>query len=600
MTKTRGLKILITLLLIAFVATTFSFLAIKIYNKDKQSKDLVTQAWGGSGTESDPYLICSTSDLDTLSRDVANGTPYYGKYFQLEADLDYYGKNFIPIGAKIENGVYKGFKAFSGYFDGNGHMVSNINVSVTLPNAGSVCLGFFACIGYEDEYYAENNTNTYQTLQRDVTVKNLMIYNMSINSTKSQGTNPYVFIGGIAGASYTFTQKITHSSGSYDSTKQIYNIYYSTNILSCVVEDFSVNSSVVADVGGLIGAEITSQSSISGLGFQKLTIGGCIVNDMSVSNAGGLCAVISPTFGNIGMGGWDETQFEQSGYFGYYHSIQRCYTNNKTLVTIYRKVNPGWSDCIIGNDPHPNYTYNGENEYVYRIYNDYPSVYYFDSYDAYDWLVDYEHFDNKGVAYPRCFLIDLNLTATNGKISAKYDKYYYDTTNLENSTEYETSFQLKVKKCAKITINKETLTIEHTDGTIIKFDAKADEGYEFVEWVGDINSGYQAVFKDPNQELQITFEAVVGTDKTTASTYTVDAGASFTVQLTKTQCKFTFTQAGESSTTTVTYKVTSIIKYASGFKYGTSTSDRSYTVSVSENTNFSVILTLKSYSIVFE
>ena len=53
---------------------------------------------GGSGTETDPYIISTTDHFDQLAADVNNGNNYENVYFKLMADLDYTNKTFTPVG----------------------------------------------------------------------------------------------------------------------------------------------------------------------------------------------------------------------------------------------------------------------------------------------------------------------------------------------------------------------------------------------------------------------------------------------------------------------------------------------------------------------
>ena len=88
-------------------------------------------AWGGSGTQGDPYQIKTIDDLNTLATNVNNGNDYSGVYFKLTANLDYSGEtltdgsNFTPIGYGDRlDGV-----PFAGTFDGQGNVISGINYS---------------------------------------------------------------------------------------------------------------------------------------------------------------------------------------------------------------------------------------------------------------------------------------------------------------------------------------------------------------------------------------------------------------------------------------------------------------------------------------
>ena len=70
-------------------------------------------AWSGSGTSSDPYLITSEADWNTLATNVNAGNSYSGKYFKLTAD--------IP---SVSEMVGTSSNKFSGTFNGDGHTLT--------------------------------------------------------------------------------------------------------------------------------------------------------------------------------------------------------------------------------------------------------------------------------------------------------------------------------------------------------------------------------------------------------------------------------------------------------------------------------------------
>ena len=92
---------------------------------------------GGSGTETDPYLIATTDHMDALASQVNGGNSFSGTYFLMTADLDYSEKSYTPIG----NG-YNLYNRFCGHFDGGGHTISN----VTLSGSGYY-YGIFGVVG---------------------------------------------------------------------------------------------------------------------------------------------------------------------------------------------------------------------------------------------------------------------------------------------------------------------------------------------------------------------------------------------------------------------------------------------------------------------
>ncbi len=89
---------------------------------------MAAQAWTGSGTQSDPYKIATEADLEQLCNDVNSAAPqdYDGHYFVLSNDITL-TKQWTPIGTKT---------AFKGFFDGQNHCVSNVQVDSQEKYAG--------------------------------------------------------------------------------------------------------------------------------------------------------------------------------------------------------------------------------------------------------------------------------------------------------------------------------------------------------------------------------------------------------------------------------------------------------------------------------
>ena len=88
---------------------------------------------GGGNTAEDPYLIRNVNDLKLLAKNVngdetANsGTTYERTYFKLTADIDLKNEpNWTPIGTML---VEEG-RPFQGTFDGGGHQIANLTITV--------------------------------------------------------------------------------------------------------------------------------------------------------------------------------------------------------------------------------------------------------------------------------------------------------------------------------------------------------------------------------------------------------------------------------------------------------------------------------------
>ncbi len=90
--------------------------------------NFTTIPFEGSGTETDPYIIATTDDMAALATLVIGGNQYSGTHFLMTADLDYSEKDYTPIGNTIN--------PFSGFFDGNGHTISNVTLSSESGSTG--------------------------------------------------------------------------------------------------------------------------------------------------------------------------------------------------------------------------------------------------------------------------------------------------------------------------------------------------------------------------------------------------------------------------------------------------------------------------------
>ncbi|MBQ3124593.1 MAG: hypothetical protein IJC09_04135, partial [Clostridia bacterium] len=110
----------------------------------------IDSTWEGEGTEESPYLITSAAELaglaktvydaiSTTSGAVDTGTTgmsnmYSGTYFKLTTDINLNNKEWTPIG--------RFGMRFNGNFDGNGHIVKNLNITTT-----HYAMGLFGATG---------------------------------------------------------------------------------------------------------------------------------------------------------------------------------------------------------------------------------------------------------------------------------------------------------------------------------------------------------------------------------------------------------------------------------------------------------------------
>lgn len=110
-----------------------------------EDDELISYRFKGSGTESDPFLIQNEYELECLAHHVNNEVTYtltdlssesnvfnYNEaHYLLTNDIELTDKH-TPIGVKISSAE----TAFSGFFDGGGHTVSNLTIDGGKPQSG--------------------------------------------------------------------------------------------------------------------------------------------------------------------------------------------------------------------------------------------------------------------------------------------------------------------------------------------------------------------------------------------------------------------------------------------------------------------------------
>ena len=107
-------------------------------------------------------IINTYEELKTFRDSVNNGTNSY-QTVKLGADIDMNGDDWTPIGFNNGNGT---IKTFSGTFNGQGHVISNMKINIT--DTDNIYLGLF---GYSQNYINNlilvnpiiyNSTNNFQ------------------------------------------------------------------------------------------------------------------------------------------------------------------------------------------------------------------------------------------------------------------------------------------------------------------------------------------------------------------------------------------------------------------------------------------------------
>ena len=238
---------------------------------------------GGSGTESDPYLISTPEHLIYFNEEVTiKKIDTTGVYYQLTDDIDFSGYdtdsddtngNFSPIGYSKSFGDRNYFK---GTFDGNGHTISNIEI--ILPNQDYV--GFF---GYIDS----------------ATIQNLGLENIRVEGSG--------YVGGLVGHHYKGSVAQSYATGSVKGNRDCIGglAGYSSGTITQSYATGEVSGH--ANVGGLLGYQ-SSGTVDESYSTGKVTGRG--------AHIGGLVGYAGNTL-NTTHSYWDvESSGRSSSYFG--------------------------------------------------------------------------------------------------------------------------------------------------------------------------------------------------------------------------------------------------------------------------------------------
>lgn len=279
---------------------------------------------GGTGTESDPYLIATEEQLAKLSADVAGAlgvtaNTYFGKWFKLTSDLDLSAHRWNPIGQHRwaisvdnpddENGDTIA-NHFEGNFDGNGKTIRGIYVD---EKEDGFAGGLFGCVAINSS--GEHN----DIVIRDLTIKDAKLYGNG-NGLKNgyNGILAATFMG--SDLKGRITVKNVHVSGLID-------------ITDADKVDVHDGESWGCYMAGGMGADINYVDFID-----------CSVDYLDLkgkcTNSGGFVAIsTTSTYTDCSARGTIEGQWAMGGFVGYaaaagtYNKFTRCVANVDVTAT---------------------------------------------------------------------------------------------------------------------------------------------------------------------------------------------------------------------------------------------------------------------------
>jgi hypothetical protein len=287
---------------------------------------------GGTGTQSDPYLIVGARQLKKLVDDVYEGNNYQGSCFKLTADIQVTADEWRPIGTSIY---------FRGVFDGDGHTISGI-----LKSANYLTFGFFGMIdgatvsnitiaaAVKNEYsstenscytggltgYAVNSHIQNCKVSGPVTggtgkedcitggvvgfiIRNSTIRDCNVSGTVTEGSATSIRTGGVLGAAWTF--------GSNETPSQ--NTESFLSVSNCTVSGSVIGSDQTGGIAGytllinITNCTVSASGSITGrVGYATGGLVGLNRGKIHTSlNAGSITSFGNYTGGLVGYNGID-------------------------------------------------------------------------------------------------------------------------------------------------------------------------------------------------------------------------------------------------------------------------------------------------------
>lgn len=262
---------------------------------------------GGTGTESDPYLISTARQLAGLAYNVNNGTNYSGVYFLQTANIDLSAYWWTPIGSS--SSIY-----FAGLYDGGKYTISGL---FTQSGSESYSGLFGYTLGTSSSHAEITNVGIVDSNIQGRQYTGAVIGNANytdISNCHNTGTvNTGDFVGGIVGYLYI--------------NSSISNCYNTGNISS---------STSYANVGGIAGYAASAVTN----SYNKGNITGSS-SFSGTSNPGGVGGIvgwksqgdISNTYntGSISRGGYGT-----GGIVGYISAPYICnISNSYNIGTVY-------------------------------------------------------------------------------------------------------------------------------------------------------------------------------------------------------------------------------------------------------------------------
>ena len=267
----------------------------------------VAQAFaGGNGSENNPYLIATAAQLAYLKDSTTSANSYYkGKYFKLTADIDLANIAWNGIGGG------SGVTGFAGVFDGDGHVIYNVNI-----NAGS------------------NKTRAFfNSTTSSATISNLTLYG------KAEATATYISL--LSAINYANISNC-NVFGQVKSTANHVGLLTSWNCKGNINDCITYGSLSGADtVGAITGYNERKDGVIGSLNncVNYATVEATKLSNTSTSGVGGIVAVVGSEGTVSGCKNYGEVKTTSASNGGIGGIVGNLYSTTITECVNYGMIN---------------------------------------------------------------------------------------------------------------------------------------------------------------------------------------------------------------------------------------------------------------------
>ncbi|ERG99004.1 MAG: GLUG domain protein [Haloquadratum sp. J07HQX50] len=248
--------------------TTVEEGAVRTYTREDGTE--LTATYIGSGTEDDPYLANSVTDLQVINKN----TSTRGENYQLTTDIDASATESSLNGSSDFEPIANATgEAFNGSLDGNGNTISNLTVNRSGENATGLISKFGA----------------------SGTVQNMTLQNVSVTGGDTTG----LLVGESAGA----VQNVT-ASGTVTGDTEVGGLVGTASSTSNITESSAtVTTSGTSQIGGLVGKTSGSvnDSRADGSVTATRSLAGGLIGDLDLTGSEELTNITAT--GNVSAGG---------------------------------------------------------------------------------------------------------------------------------------------------------------------------------------------------------------------------------------------------------------------------------------------------------